>query len=314
MLSIRSSRRPRIAIAAVAIAMTAASPSSAQATCSSSTPASHTFADDPFDGELGLAPEIATVDASLGAACELVVAPKLGDRAETAGLITQEIVSTYIDTDANPATGAPLWGGADKVVLVVGQNGPDLPPALGIWTGSAFDFAGAVTMPAVGPAGFATSLDQLGVAGPTTLGIRVASSWTGALDTYDDLAPEAASPSYGFAVSFVAVASAPPSVVATPAPPAPAATANSRTARCTVPSVRRLTATVARRRLARAGCRSRVVRVRSRLRPGRVVSTFPRAGAHTRRTVVVRVATGTRPAGFEPATSSSGGTRSIQLS
>jgi hypothetical protein len=289
MLSIRSSEWRLAAVTAAAVAMTVASPGTARATCSS-TPASQSFADDPFDGELGLAPEIATVDANLGATCDLVVQPMLGDRSATAGLIRDETVATYVDTDGNAATGSPLWGGADRVVLVVGQNGADLPPALGTWTGAAFSFADSRTLPAVGAAGFATNLDQLGTPGSTTLGIRVASSWSGLYDTYDDLAPEPGNPSYTLPVSFTTIASAAPPVAATPSPPSSTGSANRRRARCTVPALRGWTATAARRRLTRAGCRSRVVRVRSKLMPGRVVSTSPPARTRTRRTVLVRVA------------------------
>ncbi|HMI72589.1 MAG TPA: PASTA domain-containing protein [Solirubrobacteraceae bacterium] len=254
-------------------------------------PVAASFADDPFDGEIGLAPEVASVDVSLGAVCELAVIPRLADRSETAGLIRDETVTTYIDTDGNPATGAPQWGGADRAVLVVGQNGPDLPPVLGTWTGGEFSFSAAPILPAVGAAGFTTTVDQLAVPGSTMLGIRVASSWSGLRDIYDDFAPEPGTPSYAFAVTFAAVPVAPPPAAAPPAPPAPATTAQSRQA-CTVPNVRRLVATSARRKLSRVGCRSRVVRVRSRVKAGRVVSTSPTAGTRTRRTVVVRVSTG----------------------
>ena len=286
-----ASRWRLAALTAAMVAAAAVEASEADATCSSSVPVAASFADDPFDGEIGLAPEVASVEVSLGAVCELAVIPRLADRAETAGLIRDETVTTYIDTDGNPATGAPQWGGADRAVLVVGQNGPDLPPALGTWTGGEFSFSAAPILPAVGAAGFTTTVDQLAVAGSTMLGIRVASSWSGLRDIYDDFAPEPGTPSYAFAVTFAAVPVAPPQAAAPPAPPAPATTAQGRQA-CTVPNVRRLVATSARRKLSRVGCRSRVVRVGSRVKAGRVVSTSPTAGTRTRRTVVVRVSMG----------------------
>jgi hypothetical protein len=292
-MSITASSRWRLAaLTAAALAAAGVETEGADAACASSTPLAQSFADDPFDGEIGLAPEIATVDVSLGAACELVVAPRLADRSETAGLIRDETVTTYIDADGNPATGAPQWGGADRAVLVVGQNGADLPPALGTWTGAEFSYSAAPSLPVVGAAGFTTTVDQLGVPAPTTVGIRVASSWSGLYDVYDDFAPEPGAPSFAFTVTF---ATAPPSAPPPPAPaqppPAPVASAARRQA-CTVPHVRRLTAAAARRKLSRVGCRSRVVRVRSKLKAGRVVSTFPAAGARTRRAVVVRVSKG----------------------
>jgi PASTA domain len=296
---VRSTGSRLVAVTVATFAIVAVSPAGARAACLHSTPASASFTDDPFDGELGLAPELTYVDMSLGAACEVVVTPKLGDRSETAGLIRDEAVATYIDSDGNPSTGAPVWDGADRVVVVVGQNGADLPPVLGTWTEGGFSFADAVTLPVVGAAGFTATLDQLGAPGPTTLGIRVASSWSGLYGTYDDRAPAPGAPSYAFPIIFAAGVPG-PAAVATPSTPAPVASAKGRRASCTVPNVRRLTAAAARRKLRRAGCRSRVVRIRGLSRSGRVVSTSPRAGAQTRRTVLVRIrpmpVRGARPA------------------
>jgi hypothetical protein len=281
MLHVRAWAR-RLAIAgAAAGAMTAGAPGSAMAACTASTPADQSLADNASDSQLGLAPEITFVDATLGSACDLVVLPGLGDRSATAGLIRDETVATYIDTDGNPATGSPRWGGADKVVLVLGRLGADLPPALGTWTGATFSFAAGITLPVVRAGGFAATLDQLGVSGPTTLGLRVASSWTGLRDTYDDLAPKRGGPSFAFPVTFTTDG----------APPAPAIPpTNPGIPVCMVPDVRRLSLPEARRRLVRAGCRSRVVSVRSRLKPQHVSHTLPAAGTWTIRAVVVAVA------------------------
>jgi hypothetical protein len=284
MLHVRAWAR-RLAIAgAVAAAMTAGAPGSATAACTASTPADQSLVDNASDSELGLAPELIFVDATLGSACDLVVLPGLGDRSGTAGLIRDETVATYIDIDGNPATGSPQWGGADKVVVVLGRLGADLPPALGTWTGATFSFAAAITLPVVGAGGFAANLDQLGVSGPTTLGLRVASSWTGLRDTYDDLAPKRAGPSFAFPVTFTTDGA--------PLAPAIPASNGSGPAVCMVPNVRRLSLPEARTRLARAGCRSRVVSVRSRLKPGHVSHTLPAAGTWTIRSVVVAVARG----------------------
>ena len=98
----------RLAIAgATAGAMTAGAPGRADAACTASTPASQRLADNASDGQLGLAPEITFVDATLGSACDLVVLTSLGDRSATVGLIPYETLATYIDTDGNPATGSP---------------------------------------------------------------------------------------------------------------------------------------------------------------------------------------------------------------
>ena len=270
MLHVRAWAWRLVIAGAAAGAMTAGAPGSAVAACTASTPASQSLADNASDGQLGLAPEITFVDATLGSACDLVVLPSLGDRSATVGLIPYETLATYIDTDGNSATGSPRWDGADKVVVVFGQRGAGLPPALGTWTGAAFSFA--------------ANLDQLGVSGPTTLGLRVASSWTGLRDTYDDLAPKRAGPSFAFPVTFTTDG----------APPAPAILGSRGgspgPAICMVPKVRRLPLPEARRRLARAGCRSRVVSVSSRLKPRRVSHTLPAAGTWTIRPVVVAVA------------------------
>jgi hypothetical protein len=281
MLHVRAWAR-RLAIAgAAAGAMAAGAPGSAVAGCTASTPADQILADNASDSQLGLAPEITFVDATLGSACDLEVLPGLGDRSATAGLIRDETVATYIDTDGNPATGAPQWGGADKVVVVLGRLGADLPPALGTWTGATFSFAAGIALPAVGAGGFAVTLDQLGVSGPTTLGLRAASSWTGLRDTYDDLAPKRGGPPFAFPVTFTTDGG----------PPAPASPGTSRGIPvCMVPDVRRLSLSEAHRRLVRAGCRSRVVSVRSRLRPRHVSHTLPAAGTWTIRRVVVAVA------------------------
>ena len=261
--------------------MTAALPGTALAACSSSAPAARSFADNASDSQLGLAPEIVSVDVTLDTACRLVVLPTLGDRSATFGLIADETVATYIDSDGNRATGSPQWGGADKIVLVIGRRGFDLPPALGTWTGTAFSFAAGVTLRVVGAGGFTASLDQLGVAAPATLGFRVASTWTGLRDTYDDLAPARRLSPIALPIAFATDGGE---------PSAPPPAAGPAFAPCLVPKVRRLPVTEARHRLARAGCRSRVVHVRSRLRPGRVSTTLPAAGTWTIRAVVLNVA------------------------
>ena len=284
MLHVRAWARRLMIAGAAAGAMTAGAPGRAVAACTASTPASQRLADNASDGQLGLSPEITFVDAMLGSACDLVVLTSLGDRSATVGLIPYETLATYIDTDGNPATGSPQWNGADKVVVVFGQRRAGPPAALGTWTGAAFSFAAGVTLPVVGAGGFAANLDQLGVSGPTTLGLRVASSWTGLRDTYDDLAPKRGGPSFAFLVTFTTDG----------APPAPAIPASQGGGPgltiCMVPKVRRLPLPEARRRLARAGCRLRVVSVSSSLKPRRVSHTLPAAGTWTIRPVVVAVA------------------------
>jgi hypothetical protein len=270
----------------IALIVLAVLPSAADAACTSSTPSTATYADSAADGELGLAPEIVSVVATTDAACRMTVQDVLAGAAAPGDLIDGDAVGIYLDTDGNPATGSPLWEGADRVVIIVGASGPDIGPGLGIWDGATFSFAGTPPLPPAGPAGFAATLDQLGMAAPSAVGIRTAAIWTGVYDTYADFAPEVFDPSFRFPVGFSTAVPSPPPAPTTTTParaPAPAAKARDR---CTVPHVKRLTAAKARRRLRSAGCRYRVVRVRSRIAAGRVVATRPRAGRRTSRTVV----------------------------
>jgi PASTA domain-containing protein len=273
----------------LALVMLAVLPAAAGAACTSSTPSSATFADSVADGEFGLAPEILSVVATSDAACRITVQDVLADAFGPGDLIDGDAVGIYLDTDGNPATGSALWEGADRVVIIVGRTGPDLPPGLGVWDGATFSFAGATSLPAAGAGGFAATPDQLGMTAPANVGIRTGTLWAGVFDTYFDFAPEPFASSFRFPVAF--------STAAPPAPPPPPAPPVStppvaRPAGCTVPRVKRLRSPTARRRLRNAGCRYRIVRVRSRLGAGRVVSTTPAAGRRTTRTVVIRVSRG----------------------
>ena len=161
----------------------------ANASCTSSTPASQTFTDSPYDGEAGLAPEIASVTIATDSHCGVGVGNALVGQSDPDSLIEGDAVGTYLDTDGNAATGSSLWDGADVVVLAVGHNGADLPPRVGRWNGSTFDFAVGPNLPRVGSAGFVSTIDQLGIANPATLGVRTYSIWSGTYDIYGDGAP-----------------------------------------------------------------------------------------------------------------------------
>ena len=271
-----------LVLALTALVVLAMLPATADAACTSSTPSTASFADSPADGDAGLAPEIVAVAAATNTACGVGVQVALANAANPGDLIEGDAVGIYLDTDGNPATGSPLWEGADRVAIIVGQAGPDLGPGLGVWDGADFSFVGAPTLAPVGAGGFAATVDQLGMPAPATVGIRVGAIWEGVYDIYGDFAPEVLDPSFLFPVAFSTAAPSPPTT--TP----PSATQNG----CTVPRVKRLRAAKARRRMRTAGCRSRVVRVRSRMRAGRVVSTRPKAGRRTTKRVVIRVSRG----------------------
>jgi hypothetical protein len=277
--------RSKIRHLILTLAILAALPAAADAACTSSTPSSASYADSLGDGDAGLAPEIVSVVASTNAACGVAVQGVIAGAAAPGDLIEGDAVGIYLDTDGNPATGSPLWEGADRVAIVVGEAGPDLGPGLGVWDGADFSFVGTPTLAPIGAGGFAATLDQLGMAAPAALGIRVGAIWEGVYDIYGDFAPEVFDPSFRFPVAFSTVAPSPP------APPTTTPPISSPTG-CTVPNVKRLRAAKARRRMRAAGCRFRVVRVRSRVRAGRVLSTRPKAGRHTKKRVVIRVSRG----------------------
>lgn len=282
----------RIAAAAAILAVGAlAVPVGAEAACYSSTSSSTSFADAAGDGEAGLAPEILGVAAATGSSCGVGIEAVISGASEPGTLIDGESVGTYIDTDGNPATGSSTWDGADRVVIVIGRSGSDLGPSLGAWNGSSFSFENSPVLAPSGAAGFISDFDQLGVPGPTTLGIETISLYEGAADNYSDFAPEVDQPPFGFPVQFSTAPPPPPSADTPPAQRPISAPRDTRPSprRCRVPRVRGLTRRAAVGRLRRARCRYRIVSSRRGRRPGRVVSTSPAAGRLTSRRVVVRV-------------------------
>jgi PASTA domain-containing protein len=273
-------------------------PASSQAACYSSTPNTQVFADSPFDGDSGLAPELAGVGIAVDSGCGVVADPVVVNR--PFGLFDGDGVGIYIDTDGNPATGSPIWNGADRVIITAGSNVADLPPGLGVWNGTTFSFAANPFLPKVGDAGARATIDQLGIAAPATVGVRVASIWSGIFNTYGDFAPEPLVPSFAVPVSFSN--QAPPVVTPAPAPaPAPVPVAAPVTTpsvapkpakACRVPSVRGMPANRARAKLKAAGCRYTIKAVTSKTREGRVVSLSRQAGTKTTATIVVKVSRG----------------------
>ena len=136
------------------------------------------------------------------------------------GLIDGDGVGIYIDTDGNPGTGSPTFTGADRVIITAGLTGPDTPPGLGTWNGTTFDFSNAALLPAVGQGGARALLDQLGVAAPGTVNVRVGTIWSGAVDSYGDFAPEVGAAPFALPLAFSTQAATPtvPVAVTDPAP------------------------------------------------------------------------------------------------
>ncbi|MFL5886238.1 MAG: PASTA domain-containing protein [Thermoleophilaceae bacterium] len=212
-------------------------------------------------------------------------------------LLPDESVGIYMDTDGNPATGSPIWDGADKAVITIGELGFDDPPGLGTWNGSSFDFTGGSNLTGIDAAGFSSNIDQLGIAGPTTMGIHTISLYEGIFDNYSDFAPEVGASPFAFPVSFSTAAPPPP-------PPAPVQTfaptitpqqsGGKPSGFCAVPRLRGKKVKQAMAALKKAHCRYKVVKVRKKKKAGRVVSSSPSAGVLTKGIVKVKLATKAR--------------------
>jgi hypothetical protein len=255
-------------------------PGDAQATCLSSVPNTAGFADDPADA--GVAPEITGVTATLNGACGISVNPAFS----TPALDLGDGVAIALNVDGNPATGDPYADGADTEVITVGEDGPDLVPELFRWNG--FDWVDTGTpLHFVGLAGFSSTLDQIGVPAPGTIGIEVASL---SIDEFGnllgvDFAPEVGA--FPFAVSFSSPPPPPPPPSApppAPTPPSPSPPASAeKVSGCVVPHVKRLRVSRAKKKLRRAGCKYRI-----KGHGKKVKSTSPRAGTRTHHTVIVK--------------------------
>ena len=91
--------------------MLVGSGSASAATCYSSTPNSTTYADSPFDGDAGLAPEITAGHISLDSGCNLSLTYSIGNASD---MVAGDFVGWFVDTDNNAATGASSgFAGAD---------------------------------------------------------------------------------------------------------------------------------------------------------------------------------------------------------
>lgn len=270
----------------------------AEAACYGSTPSAMTFADSPFDGEVGLAPEITTVSMAVDGACNYSVNPGL-----TLPLIDDDFVFIYVDRDGNAATGSLNWGGADVVVGTVGGTYGDSPPLLGVWNGAQFTFTDtspAGTAPFHG--GFSATLDRLGVAPGVTTGVQVRTDWNGTYDTYNDYAPDT-NVSIPLAVNYSTAPPPPPPPPPPPAPaPAPAPLPSAPVADaqgCTIPNVKGRTRDAAETRLFNADCEvafTVVKRYSNTIRKGRVIGTSPGTGIITTKRVKLIVSKGRKRA------------------
>lgn len=254
-------------------------PSIANAQCTSSTPSSTSFADLPSDGEAGLAPEVTTVVVSIDDSCHYTVDPGIATPLADGSSVTE-----YINTDGDTATGASLFGGAD--IAVVTEELPWAPstPQIGVYDPWAenFYFSSSTATP-VGNGGFSATLDQLGIARPTTTGVEVFAVRPGRYTAQTDLAPDLDHGSIPFPVEFGFDDVAVPELRLPPG--------------CTVPRVTGLRQRAAVHALRVAGCRAPdVMRVYSAsIGRGRVVRSLPPASTRSRQHILLVVSRGPRP-------------------
>jgi hypothetical protein len=284
------------ALCACAGAFLAAAPG-AQAACTSSTPATTTFADGRTDA--GRAPELTDVTVSLDAACRFSMSPGIETFTEEAVLLT------FIDRDGNATTGSADFGGADVLVATLGEAGTA--PVLGIWDGADFVFideiAGATTP---SPGGFSAGVDHLAIEPGATVGVRVVSmryddededltlDWAPEPDAAAGILLPALYEGTAIVPSVPPPALDPEPTAPTVTPPAPRPTVAS----CTVPKVKGRSRAAANERLARTGCRTTATVVRRyspSVRKGRVIGTTPRTGTRTGKRVKLIVSKGPRP-------------------
>jgi hypothetical protein len=283
----RRSRRILAGLAAGAVAAGIAHPDSTFATTCRSVPGATSFADGRYDAvnpngvpdPTGHAPDIASVDVAITAACQLSIGATIeGHSSPPDSLSDGETIVFAIDVDGNRATGAPPTG-ADRQIATYGITDASDVSRLGVWTVGGFSY---VDLPAPMPWGRETvPLAALGVTTPTTVRITAAATFVVGSSSWFDRAP---SDDSAFVERIALTGASPPRA---PWPNRPQA--------CTVPDVVGMSAWRARRRLRAAGCRARLVVVPDRrTRRGTVIKTSPRAGRTTWATVTVRISAGPR--------------------
>lgn len=170
-----------------------------------------TFYDAAGDNEGGLAPDLQRMVAATSDDGRYTV----GIALNTNALIPGDLVATFVNTDGNPYTGSPTFGGADLAVSIVGQYGTDA-VAASRWNGSTFQTVYSPSLASF-PSG---ATDEVWSMSAAEMGVVPGARTTlvfGAMysDVYDyfDFAPEPGLPPF----SFTAGSLAPPPVAPAPA-------------------------------------------------------------------------------------------------
>lgn len=149
----------------------------------------------------------------------------VGITLDSNALIEGDYVVTYVNTDGNPGTGEPTFGGADLVVFIVGHAGQDGVTTLR-WNGATFVGVSYPSLISFGSGAtdevWSISAAELGIAPGTPTTLVFATEYEGAYDNYFDFAPEPGGPAFTFTT---AGAVAPPPVAPTPVAAAPVAPA-----------------------------------------------------------------------------------------
>lgn len=136
-------------------------------------------------------------------------------------LVTGDFVATYVNTDGNPATGSPTFGGADVAVGILGQIGTDTVGA-SVWNGSSFQSASFPSLISF-PSGttdevWSISAAEMGIAPGTPTTLHFGSIYSGVYDDYFDFAPEPGAAPLAFTAG--SLSAPPPAPVVAPVVPA----------------------------------------------------------------------------------------------
>jgi hypothetical protein len=137
---------------------------------------------------------------------------------DTNTLIDGDSVTTFVNTDGNPGTGEPVFGGADVAVMIIGYTtGPDYVLTYR-WNGSSFQdafFPSLISFPSgTTDEVWAISAAELGVAPGTRTTLVFASLYQGLYDDYFDFAPEPGIAPFAFTAG--SLSPAPPVLAAAP--------------------------------------------------------------------------------------------------
>lgn len=261
-------------------------PTSAAAACVNSQPASASMADNPYDSEAGLAPEVTALTVAINSSCGINFSFNIIGQP---GLLSGDFVGWMLDTDNNRATGAALGSyGAD---YAVGMGSAGIASVLR-WTGTTWSTVALAAR--TSEYGVSTTLDTIGASFGVPIHVIGSASWESSVtgDTFYDWVPEPGLPWFRIVPAANTSSPTPPAQPIQPAPTAPAAptTPQPKAKRCKVPNVRGLSLAKAKKKIRKANCRVGSVHTRKTKKryAGKAYKTSPAKG--TNRAAGTRVA------------------------